>query len=169
LATGKSGLRLIETGKEFLFMLSHLASKFSICMALGAGLVAAAPAHAQDYGDPYYRPVERYGRPDSLFDRVQRDLDRAVANPYTNGHTRRRVDDARRDVWRFQRRASEGKFDKHALDRAIGSVDEVVESDALDYRDRRELQRDVIEMREFRASGGYGDRYPERNRDYGYR
>ena len=165
---------------------------FAPVVTLGIGLaVAAGAANAQyrdsNYPGPNY-PQDRSGqgrsyRQDSLFDRVQRHLDRAASNSYQNSGSRRRLDSARREIWDFQRRWSEGRFDKCQLDQAIGSVHRVVESDGLDYRDRRVLQDDVMQMRAFRANRGYlnngysGRDYPDRgyrdrdgrNGDYGYR
>lgn len=94
-------------------------------------------------------------REDGLFEHVQQDLDRAYSTPYIAYPTRDRIDHARKEIWRFQRRWSEGQFDKGRLDDAIAAVHHVVESASLDYRDRRTLQSDLGQMREFRAERGY--------------
>ena len=149
------------------------ASKFLAAGVFSAGLIAMAlPAQAQyDYGRPDTRYDSRYDsarRQGDLFDRVQRHLDRAYASPNLSGGAQRRIDSARREVWQFQARWNQGRFDKGQLDDAIASVRRVVDSDSIDYRDRRVLQDDLARMRGFRASRGY-DSWGSRGYEYGYR
>ena len=151
-------------------MLSQIARKLVPGALVVAGLAAGVPAFAQ-YGDPYYRPVDRgpyydnrvENRQPSIIEATQRDLDRAASNPYLSGGTRGRIDHARKELWDFQRAWSRGRFDKGELDEAIGAVNSVVNSASLDYRDRRVLTDDLYRMRDFRAARGYAPGY------YGYR
>ncbi len=122
--------------------------------ALLAAACALAPSARADWSVSYHR-APAPPRQDGLFDRVQQDLDRAAATPYIAYPTRDRIDHARKQIWRFQHKWSEGQFDKGRLDDAISAVHHVVESASLDYRDRRTLQNDLGRMREFRAERGY--------------
>lgn len=154
-------------------MIDRIASKLFAIATVGTGLLAIGfPGAAQyRYADSSY-DSQRYGdrgNRGSLFDRVQHHLDRSASNPYLSSGTRHRVDKARREVWDFQRRWNEGRFDKGQLDDAIGSVQHVVDSDSLDYRDRRVLQDDLMRMREFRSSRGYSGGYRGYDGGYGYR
>ena len=141
-------------------MRSFLIRALLICsvLLLGNGL-----ANAQRYGDqPYYgRDGYGYGNYGSsglrLFDQVQEHLERTAYRAYGS---RGRIERTRKDVYDFQRRLNQGRFDKHELDEAIGSVQRVVDSGSIDQRDRYVLMNDLSRMREFRASrGGYDGRY----------
>lgn len=125
--------------------------------------ISALPALAQ-YGDPYSQRQAPQARPDQVFDRVQRDLDRADANPYLKSNARGHIDHARHEIWQFQQRWASGRFDLGRLDGSIRAVNKVVNADSVDYRDRQTLQDDLFRMREFRAQRGYAAGY-----GYGYR
>jgi hypothetical protein len=48
--------------------------------------------------------------------RVRAHLDRASNYPYGSGGDRRRFDDARRELFDFECRFDQGRYDKHELD-----------------------------------------------------
>jgi hypothetical protein len=142
-------------------------------MKLLPGMVAAAvlissTAMAQyPRNDRYYRDSDRYydrdyERRDGGFNAVravQRDLERVASRGYLGGRERDRIDRALRYLSDFDRDLSRGRFDRHALDKAIERVDDVVRHSALDYRERNILIGDVNRLRDFRATGGaYGYR-----------
>jgi hypothetical protein len=146
-------------------------------MKLLPGMIAAAvlissTAMAQYPRDNrYYRDSDRgydrdydrdYERRDGGFNvirAVERDLERAASRGYLGGRERNRIDQALRHLSDFDRDLSRGRFDRHALDKAIERVDDVVRHSALDYRERNILIGDVNRLRDFRATGGaYGYR-----------
>jgi hypothetical protein len=115
-----------------------------------AGVVAA---QAQTY--------ERRDR--ALFDRARTDLDRASSYPYSSRDDRRRFDEARRELFDFESRFDQGRYEKHELNEAIDRIQRVVSHNSLDPRDRGALEDDLRRMRDYRAfrdHGGYA---------YGYR
>ncbi len=115
-------------------------------------------------GAGYSRSVDPEG---GIFARTASDLDRAASSQYYRGGDRRRIENARRDLWDFQKRWREGRYDRGELDEAIGNVQKVINMRYLDYQDRAALEQDVQQLREFRASqndrgydrGSYGRRY----------
>ena len=125
-------------------------------LLLGNGL-----ASAQSYPDDRYYGRDGYGYGNygsfrlRLFDQVQAHLERAAYNAYGS---RGRIERARKDVYDFERKLNEGRFDRHELDEAIGSMQRVVDSNSIDQRDRYVLLNDLARMREFRASRGGSDR-----------
>ncbi len=131
----------------------------------------AQPGQAQvydrrGYPPPTYRDEYRGGdRSFALFDQVQGDLNRAATFSYLRGGQRRDLAKASRDLAEFEGRWSQGRFDRHELDEAIGRIQHVIDHSGLNYRDRAALQDDANRMRQFRSyeSGGY------RGGDQGYR
>jgi hypothetical protein len=133
-------------------------TRFTIIPGVLLACASALPALAQ-YGDPYYRQPAAPAVSDGVFDHVQRDLDRTSANPYLKPGARGHIDHARHEIWNFQKRWSNGRFDLGDLDGAIKAVNKVVNADSVDYRDRQTLQDDLFRMREFRAQRGYAAAY----------
>ena len=152
---------------------------------LGSGvlafcLLAGAQTRPQD---PYYPPrdypsygnrdgsgPDRYSQPrgygygrgqDSLVGRVLSDLNRAAARAYVDGHERRHFDEAAGALQDFQARLARGRFDTGKLDKAIDHLRHLAEADRVHGRDRDMLARDVQDLRQFRATRGRYDRYPE--------
>ncbi len=107
-------------------------------------------AGAQAYGQHGYG-----GGREALFDRVQEDLNRAQADAYPTREIRGRFEHARHEVGEFMDGWRAGRFDRHKLDQAIGSVQHAADSRGLLSRDRDSLFNDVARMRDFRAAGGY--------------
>lgn len=138
------------------FMRSFLTTGLMSCMLwLSSGLASAQwypDDRNYDHGGYRYENRGSYGL--GLFEEVQAHLERAAYNAYGS---RGRIERARKDVYDFQRRWNEGRFDRHELDEAIASVQRVVDSNSIDQRDRYVLLRDLARMREFRASRGRYD------------
>ena|SRR5690242_18263684 len=136
-------------------------------MAGGGVLLMALAVNAQDreryrdddrYYDRYYDRDDRgYRREEpyyrgggSLVDRVQADLRYADSDSYSRGE-RRRIDNARKELYEFQRAWSEGRFNRHELDDSIAAIQKVVDHNALRERSRSILWDDLQRLRSFRA------------------
>src|ERR1700722_18360201 len=71
------------------------------------------------YGPPQtFAPQPEGDR--ALFHRARMDLDRASAYPYASHADRKRFDEARRELFDFESRFDQGRYEKHHLDEAIG-------------------------------------------------
>ena len=104
-----------------------------------------------DRDDRAYRGRELYGRGGgSLIDRVQSDLRYADSDAYSRGE-RKRIDNARKQLWEFQREWSAGRFNRHELDDSIAAVQKVVDHNALRDRARSVLWADLQSLRTVRA------------------
>ena len=91
--------------------------------------------------------------------RALSDLDRMRSIRYANGHERKHIDNARRDLVRFEENWARGKFDRDRLDGAIGHLSHLANSGQVHPREREVLFQDVRALREFRAyRGGTGYR-----------
>ncbi len=130
-----------------------------------SALATAGAAMAQYPDRPY--PDRDYARRDrALFDHVRMDLDRAANYPYASRGDRKRFDEARRELFDFESRFDQGRYNKHELDEAINRIDRVVSRNSLDPRDRGALAEDVRRMRDYRDFRGH---HLDRDFDYGYR
>lgn len=128
---------------------------------LAAGLlIATLPAAAQGPWRGRYSNAP-------VIDRVLSDIDRAGYNGYADRHERNRLENARRDLIRFQDNWARGRFDRDRLDSAIDNLHHVVDSGRIDPRARGLLARDMDILRDFRANRGSG--YGYRDRDDYYR
>jgi hypothetical protein len=130
-----------------------------ILLTLSMAALCGLPAFAQydrPYGDREYARQDR-----ALFDHVRMDLDRVSAYPYASRSDRRRFDDARRELFDFESRFDQGRYEKHELDEAIDRIQRVVNENSLDPRDRGALSDDLRRMRDYRA-------YRDHLRDYRY-
>jgi hypothetical protein len=107
-------------------------------------LAAIPGAHAQD----------RYGTARGLVDRVQRNLRHAESFTPPSGKEKERYHNAQHHLSEFDRKLSEGKFDKDRLDEAIDDVKNVVEHNTLAPESRDVLTRDLNELRELRRTRG---------------
>lgn len=126
------------------------------------GLIAAAVLISSTAMAQYPRDDRGYERRDGGFNvirAVQADLERAASRGRLGGRERSRIDQALRNLNDFERDMSRGRFDRHALDKAIGRVDDVVRRGALDNRERNILIGDLNRLRQFRSE----------ERSYGYR
>jgi hypothetical protein len=122
----------------------------TITLLIASALLAvSAFAQYQSYDRPY--GDRDYARQDrALFDRTRMDLDRASAYPYASNADRKRFDEARRELFDFQSRFDQGRYEKNHLNAAIDHVQRVVSSNSLDPRDRGALAEDLRRMRDYR-------------------
>jgi hypothetical protein len=110
-------------------------------------LTTATLAVAQRYD---YRTEDPIRRDRALFEKVRADLDHASGYPYSSRADLKRFDEARRELFDFESRFDQGRYDKHELDEAIDRLDKVVGHNSLDSRDRGTLSDDLRKMRDFR-------------------
>lgn len=96
----------------------------------------------------------RYGTARGLVDRVQRNLRRAEHFTPPGDKEKERYHNAQHHLSEFDRKLSEGQFDKDKLDEAIDDVKNVVEHNTLSAEDRDKLTRDLGELRELRRTRG---------------
>lgn len=90
----------------------------------------------------------------ALVDRTLRDLN--YANRGSRGH-QGTFEQARKDLLIFREHLNEGRFDRDRLDGAIENISRLANSDQVQRRDRRTLERDANDLRDLRAR--HGDRY----------
>lgn len=126
-------------------------------------LLFAAGANAQwrpyDNDGGYHRDDDygrrRGGPRGDVIERVLRDVDAAQSWGYRDHHARKRFEQIRKDLYRFQHNWERGRFDKDRLDSAIENLHHLVDSDRVDPRGRGMLERDMWDLRSFRENGGY--------------
>ena len=83
------------------------------------------------------------------------DLERVGARAFVDGHESRHFDRALNELYAFQHRARDGRFDKGRLDRAIDNIKHLAGARQLPPRNRELLRRDLYELRQFRSGRGY--------------
>jgi hypothetical protein len=94
----------------------------------------------------------------NLVQRVQEDLRRSAdfARETPAIHKDRkqieRWENAQRSLSNFDRNLSKGKYDKGELDGAIGNLKNVVDHNTLSSEDRDTMNRDLADLRQFRAN-----------------
>ena len=140
-----------------IFLTLLIASTLPAVSAFGQG----AGQYDRSYGDRDYARQER-----GLFDKVRIDLDHAGSYPYASRGDRKRFDEARRELFDFESRFDQGRYDRHELDEAIDRIQHVVNSNSLDPRDRGALADDLRRMRDYRE---YRNHHGDRDYEYGYR
>ena len=96
----------------------------------------------------------RYGRARDLVSRVQKNLRRAERFTPPNEKEKERYHNAQQHLSEFDRKLSEGRFDKDKLDQAIDDVKNVVEHNTLAAEARDVLSRDLQELRDLRRARG---------------
>jgi hypothetical protein len=115
--------------------------------------------HAQGY-PPHARYERRSTGPvDETIEHLRNISQR---NSYYSGRELERYDNAMRHLSEFVERMQQGHFDLDKLDRAIDDVKNVASHNPMDWRARDVLNRDLGDLRGFRASYN-------RNYRYGYR
>jgi hypothetical protein len=87
----------------------------------------------------------------ALFDQTRSDLDRVSRYPWASRADIRRFDDARSRLFNFESRFDQGRYQKHELDEAIEHIQNVVDHNSLDARDRGALGDDLRRVRDYRA------------------
>jgi hypothetical protein len=96
----------------------------------------------------------RYGRARDLVSRVQKNLRHAERFTPPNEKEKERYHNAQQHLSEFDRKLSEGRFDKDKLDQAIDDVKNVVEHNTLAAESRDVLSRDLQELRDLRRARG---------------
>jgi hypothetical protein len=96
----------------------------------------------------------RYGRARDLVNRVQKNLRHAERFTPPNEKEKERYHNAQQHLSEFDRKLSEGRFDKDKLDEAIDDVKNVVEHNTLAAESRDALSRDLQELRDLRRARG---------------
>jgi hypothetical protein len=96
----------------------------------------------------------RYGNARGLVDRVQRNLRRAEHFTPPSDKEKERYHNAQHHLSEFDRKLSQGQFDKDKLDEAIDDVKNVVEHNTLSPEDRDMITRHLGELRELRRTRG---------------
>jgi hypothetical protein len=129
----------------------------------GLVLIPAMMFAQYPYGNGYGGPERDARRDRAVFDRARVDLDHAANYPYSSRGDRKRFDEARRELFDFESRFDQGRYEKHNLDQAIDRLQRVVSQNSLDPRDRGALEDDLRRMRDYRSFRDHGG-----NR-YGYR
>jgi hypothetical protein len=108
-----------------------------------------------DRDDRGYRREAPYSRGGgSLIERVQSDLRYAQSEVYSRSE-QKRLDNARKELWEFERKWNTGRFDRHELDDSIAAIQKVVDHNALRERGRSILWDDLQRLRQFRAEYQY--------------
>lgn len=121
------------------------------CAILTLSMAADAQSrYAQPRGYGYGQ-----GQP-SVIGRVMTDLNRAASNSRLDNHERNHFEQVANNLRDFEAKFARGKFDTGNLDRAIGNLQHLADSDRIRGRERDLLARDADELRRFRAMrGGY--------------
>jgi hypothetical protein len=114
-----------------------------ILLASATVLLAAGSAFAQ----PGYR------RP-SPIEQTLGDLDRVRNHAYADRHQIKHLDQARKDLLRFEDNWRRGKFDRDRLDSSIDHLNRIASSPQVNPRERDLLYHDVQALRNFRATNG---------------
>ena len=105
-------------------------------------LTGPAAVNSQPRGDDRYH---RFGR--ATLDRVRADLDNAARNlSYITPPDMKRFHGVREGLADFQRRWERGRYDRAALDKAIRSLQSLVDRGRLRPRDRDLLAGDVGQL-----------------------
>jgi len=107
----------------------------------------------RDRDDRFYREREDFYRGRDwraqLFARIRQDLDYAARSSF-RGDDRYRLDQTYRELDGLQRDYASGRWDRHALDDVIQSLDRVVDDNRLAARDRDNLRDDLNRLRDLR-------------------
>ncbi len=114
---------------------------FGLAVGSAASLEAApAPAWFQGYPAPY---MDLRG----LVDRAQADLRAAAELEHGNDKQRDRFHHAQGHLSTFDRHLTNGNFDKGELNKAIGSIQSILDHNVLQASSRDALLRDVGDLR----------------------
>ena len=129
-----------------------------VTIAAAAALFAGG-AYAQ-YRDRYgYTAPPTYNTPRTNMDvagRVLEHLDRVQPGSFWDRGEMKQVEHARNDLYRFRDEMARGHYNRGKLDSAIGHLDHLARSNRVPPREREWFQRDVYDLREFRARGSGG-------------
>jgi len=126
----------------------------------GTGLLICSLTANAQYRDqdryPYnnqYGYQQNGGDHDWVFDRLQRDLDRASASATGGAGDRMRIERARQELNQLQASVDTGNFDRRDIDRAAMALQEVTSSNRMPDWARNRLSDDLSQLRDnFRSS-----------------
>lgn len=104
------------------------------------------------YRDPRYED-RRYNNA-SPVSRVIGNLDRIDSRAWVDRHERDHFNNARNDLYAFESRLQQGRFENRYLDHAIDNMKHLANARQLAPRDRGMIMRDIDELRALRARGG---------------
>jgi len=119
---------------------SRLISIAGVCLL---AMLAVPPSFAQTYESA--RNVVQH---------TQDDLEQLRRQGPRNDKERERIDNARKSLSDFDRSLSRNKFDKDRLDQAIEDVQNIVDKNTLQARDRDALRADLADLRKVRSTRG---------------
>jgi hypothetical protein len=98
--------------------------------------------------------VNDYSELRGLIDRTQSDLRKASGLEHGKKQLNR-YHDVQDNLSKLDRRLSKGKFDKGALDHAIGDLKGIIEHNTLQPSGRDQLNRDIADLKAVRDHRGY--------------
>lgn len=138
----------------------------------GAIILSQATVQAQRYpwgsqrGGIYEEDRGGWRRPSaSPVQRVVADLDRIQGRSRVDKHERDHFNKARQELYRFEERWRDGRFDSGRLDKAMDNIEHLARSRQIHPRDRSVLAQDLRTLGQLRSGrGSFG-----RNGPYGYR
>ena len=127
-------------------MSRHL-MKALVGSSLMFGALTLGAQQYQPRSDYYYRSDRGEDR-NWMLNRVRTDLDNAADHTIPFTRDRWQINRAKDSVSEFQRDMSNGHYDRAALDRAIDSMQRVVDGNRLPYRWQQKLNDDTNRLRE---------------------
>jgi hypothetical protein len=139
-------------------------------LAIGVVMMfSSATMYAQRY--PWgqqggiYQDRGGWQRSGSPVHRVLADLDRIQGRSRVDGHERDHFNKARQELYRFEERWRDGRFDSGRLNKAMDNIEHLTRSRQIHPRDRSVLAQDLRMLGQLRSGrGSYG-----RNGPFGYR
>lgn len=129
-----------------------------IALLLGTGLLFTAASHSQAAADGVW---QRYGNPDygnsadplrSVINQTQNDLRYASDLEKQKGDHHERYQDAQGHLSSFDRKLTQGKFDKGEWKKSIQKLREILDKNVLQAASRDALLRDLDELEHARSS-----------------
>ncbi len=117
-----------------------------LCLTLAFALSLMAPLGLARVND--------YSELRNLIDRTQSDLRQASGLEHGKKQLNR-YHDVQDNLSKLDRKLSKGKFDKGALDHAIGDLKGIIEHNTLQPSGRDQLNRDIADLKAVRDHRGY--------------
>jgi hypothetical protein len=135
-----------------------------LAISLAASALAQAPYYPQRGAPPYPNAPNsgygnapyNYGNPNGVVGRVLSDLRTAELNARLNRSEGNHFNTASAKLQQFEQKLSQGRFDKGKLDKAIDNIKHLTRTERVSPRDRGQLAADVQDLRQLRATRGYG-------------
>ncbi len=127
-------------------------------------------AHDSDYRDrDRYRRDSRYSNYGSPASRIISDLREIGSRSRVDHHERKHFERAAKELYKFDERLRDGRFDRGALNRAIEDLEHLSRAEQIHPRYRRVLDQDLDLLYRFRDNRDYGARYRDGHGHDGYR